>query len=417
MPPDGQVFHDSTTNRSRRTAVSPEGWCYLLLLAFVFAWAILGEANLLLIVGGLLCGPIVCSWRAVSVALREVGVRRTVPRAVYAGEPLAVEIELRNGRSRVGSWALRVTDRVRREDDARRNAVQKPATLFPYVPAGESRRRAYHGRLWERGRYRFGPLEVSTRFPFGLLRRTVTLGRGDTDALTVFPRLGRLTRAWHARHREALQGTRGGRRPGRAPGDFCGVREWRSGDSVRRVHWRSTARHGEVVVCQFEQPRSRDLAVLVDLWQPARPDPDDLRNVELAVSFAATLVADVCRRGGGHLLLGITGAPPDLMTGPPSALLMEHAMERLAVAKASEEDHLPALLELAFARIRPGTEVLLVSPRTQDLTGTLRCTPSGGDPRRETASEIRLVRTADPAFSRYFEPEPTVWGRVRLRGA
>jgi hypothetical protein len=131
--------------------------------------------------------------------------------------------------------------------------------------------------------------------------------------------------------------------------------------------------------------------------------------VELAVSFAATVVADACRRGGGHLLLGITGAEPDLMAGPPSAPLMEHAMERLAVAKASQEDHLPALLEVALGQIKPGTEVLLVSPTRQNLSDLLRSSPFCTGALREPAgSEIRLLSTADPEFSQCFQPEPGV---------
>jgi len=390
-----------------RTSVCHEGWCYLLLLAFVFTWAILREANLLLIVAGLMCGPILCSWPLLRSTLRHVHVRRTAPRAVYASEPFSVEIEVRSARVRRGSWALWVTDRVRREDDARGRASPRPATLFSYVPAGATRRRAYRAWLFERGRYRLGPLEVSTRFPFGLLRRRITRGGEETAGVTVFPRLGRLTPAWQARHRDALQGVRGGRQAGRAPGAFCGVREWRPGDSVRRVHWRSTARHGELVVCQFERPRNRDVAVLLDLWQPADPNVEDLDNLELAVSFAATLVAHVCRTGAGRLLLGATGAEPDVTTGTPSAPLMEHAMERLAVAKGSEEDHLPGLLNVALRQIGPDTEVILVSPRRGPLGDVLRGAPAGIDVLCPSAErKIRLVSTAVPEFSLYFHLEP-----------
>jgi len=390
-----------------RTSVCHEGWCYLLLLAFVFAWAILREANLLLVVAGLMCGPILCSWPLLRATLRDVHVRRTAPRAVYAGEPFSVEIELRSARVRRGSWGLWVTDRVRREDDARGRTSPSPPTLFSYVPAGATRRRAYRARLFERGRYRLGPLEVSSRFPFGLLRRRITRHGEEAFGLTVFPRLGRLTPAWHARNRDAWQGMRGGRRTGRAPGAFSGVREWQPGDSVRRVHWRSTARHGRVVVCQFEQPRNRDLAVLLDLWQPADPNGEDLDNLELAVSFAATLVAHVCRTGAGRLVLGTTGAQPDVTTGTPSAPLMELALERLAVAKGSPDDHLPALLNVALRQSGPDTEVVLVSPRRAPLSDLLRTTPAGiGVSYPSAESNIRLVRTADPEFSLYFDLEP-----------
>jgi uncharacterized protein (DUF58 family) len=388
----------------RPTTISREGWWYLLLLAVVFAWAMLREANLLLLVAGLMCGPVACSWWLLRTVFRGVGVRRTLPRAAYAGQAVAVEVELRTGRKRRGTWALVVTERVRR-DDARRGPAQRAAVLFSYVPAGATCRRAYRGRFAERGRYRFGPLEVSTRFPFGLLRRRMTVDR--RHALTVYPRLGRLTSAWNARHRDAPHGRRGGGRPGRAPGEFCGVREWRPGDSIRRVHWRSTARHGEVVVCQFDQRRSRDLVVLVDLWQPGRPGPEDLEEVERAVSFAATVVADVCRRGGGHLTLGITGAAPDVTAGPPSALLLERALERLAVAEASEEDRLPALCAAALARVRPGAELVLVSPRRRDPGDTFASAAPGADGTPVLApGAVCTLCVADPAFGQYFTLEP-----------
>ena len=176
--------------------------------------------------------------------------------------------------------------------------------LFPYARAGQSRKGVYRGRLVERGRYRFGPLRASTRFPFGLFSRTITLGKPET--LIVLPRLGRLTRGWAARRQEAFAGTdRRRRRPG-AEGDFYGVREWRSGDGRRLIHWRSSARLGKLVVRQFERPRSRDVAVVLDLWQPEPHRPEHVENVELAVSFAATVLADVCRKGGSNIYLGIS---------------------------------------------------------------------------------------------------------------
>ena len=391
----------NSMNGRARTAISAQGWHYLLLLAFIFAWAIVREGNLLLIVAGMLCGPLLCSWWLARRTLRDLDVRRKMPRAVYAGEPLVVEIELRNRRKRLGCWAVRVEDHLRPEDEPQRDESAKPTVLFSYVRAGELQRRAYRGRFAQRGRYRFGPLKVSTRFPFGLLRRTITLKRAQT--LTVYPRLGRLAPAWVVENQEAFQGARGGGRAGRAAGDFCGVREWQAGDSVRRVHWRSTARHGAVVVCQFERPRRHDLALLVDLWQPDQPDQEDLENVERAVSFAATLVADACRRGGRHVVLGITGREPDCIAGPTSTPLLEHALERLAVAKASQEDRLPALLELAAKEITPGTEVLLVSTRARDAH---RLAALWADPHRDRrASRVRVLRPADPEFSNYFRTQ------------
>ena len=125
---------------------------------------------------------------------------------------------------------------------------------------------------------------------------------GQCETLIVLPRLGRLTEGWAGRRLEAFAGVdRRSLRPG-MEGDFYGVREWRSGDSRRLIHWRRSARLGKLVVRQFAQPRSRDVAVVLDVWQPERPTAEQLDNVELAVSFAATVLADVCRKGGQRLV-------------------------------------------------------------------------------------------------------------------
>jgi uncharacterized protein (DUF58 family) len=156
-------------------------------------------------------------------------------------------------------------------------------------------------------------------------------------------------------------------------------------------------------VRQFDQHRNRDVAVLVDLWQPARPLAEHLENVELAVSFAATVVADVCRKGGVHLLVGTTAGGP-CVRGPASAALVQGAMETLAVAEAAPEDRLPDLLDRALADIEPGTEVVLVTTRAVDLSDRERFAALWGDPaRRAMAHEIRVISTAEEGLAEYFQ--------------
>jgi len=390
-----------------RTIVCREGLYYVVLAAFVFAGALLGDVNLLMILAGMLIGPLWLSWRLVGRTLRGLEVVRQVPQGVCAGDPLAVKIELRNTRRRLGSWAVVVEEGIRRDGPVRGadGNVLRPAVLFSYVPAGESRQRSYRGRLVKRGRYRFEVPAVSTRFPFGLLRRTVRIGA--PGVLIVHPRLGRLTREWRNRQHEWFEGThRREIRHGRASGDFYGVRPWRSGDSRRLIHWRSSARRGTLVVRQFEQHRNRDLAVLVDLWQPDDPRPEHLETVELAVSFAATVVADACRRGGGDLWMGTSETGSEDVSGPASPLVMQDVMDHLAVAEASSADRLLELIERALAAVEPGTEIVLVTTRAIDLTDAERFPALARDPvRRSAAQTVRVVDVADPLLSDYFQPE------------
>jgi len=390
--------------RRSRTGVCREGLYYLLLAAFVFAGATLGDVNLLMLLAGMLVGPAWLSWRLVTKTLRRIAVRRHLPREVCAGDLLVVKLELTNSRRRLGSWAVVIEEEIRREGDGRRGEVFRPTAFFSYVPAGQTRERTYRGRLPQRGRYRFQVATVSTRFPFGLLRRTIR--SGTADVLVVYPRLGRLTQRWLTRHREWFEGThRRERRSGRVSGDFYGVRPWRNGDSRRLIHWRSSARHGALVVRQFEQHRNRDLAVLVDLWQPSSPRPEDRENVELAVSFAATVVADACRRGGSNLFVSTTAPGGDGLHGPASVLLMRDVMEHLAVAEASDADRLPELLRRAAATVEPGTEMVLVTTRAIDL-GDARLPALAADAhRRPGVPPLRVVNTSNAGLDDYFETE------------
>jgi uncharacterized protein (DUF58 family) len=386
-----------------QTVLCREGWYYLGALVFVFSAAMLRQVNLLLILAGMLIGPVVFSRRLVAATLDGLRVRRKLPRGLCAGDLLAVNLEVENPRKRLGSWAVVVEDQIQRDGNGQ--APLRPAAYFGYVPAGQGQSRVYRGRLAERGRYRLGPVKVSTRFPFGLFRRTITLDLPDT--LLVYPRLGHLTRAWSTRHHESFEGAnRRQQRETHISGDFFGVREWRLGDNRRAIHWRSSARRGSLVVRQFEQHRTRDVALLVDLWQPAEATADDLDNVELAVSFAATVITDLCRKGGNDLLLGITAAEPVQLVGPASLVLLEDAMESLALAEASAEDRLPELLDQAAGQLEAGSDVILVSPRRVDLSDARFAALRRDANRRRLARRIRVIHTASDQLSEFFVIRP-----------
>ncbi len=357
----------------RKIRLTWEGWFYLVVLCFILCGAIMREVNLLFVLAGMLAGPLVLSLRSVSIALRGVEIERTMPQGVCAGDPLMIDLELKNTRKRVGSFAVAVEELIERDEQTRDSHV----VYFPYVPAGKSRKQVYRGRLNRRGRYHLETFRLSTQFPFGLMRRTVSMGR--PDSILIYPRLGRLTRRWQERQYEAFEGGRRQRqRYHRAEGEYYGVREWRDGDSRRSIHWRSSARMGRLVVRQFEQPHTRDLALLVDLWKPPEATEEDDAKVEELVSFAATVVAEVCRQGNANLLLATTGNTPRHVSGPASVALLQDAMEQLAVADTgttndeNQDDHLFAMLEQVIDEIDSTDEVILLSTRRPDLAGNQR---------------------------------------------
>jgi uncharacterized protein (DUF58 family) len=382
-------------------SISREGWYYLTVITLVFAGAIFKEVNLLLMLGGLMLGPLLFNWRAVKFTLDNLELQRKVPPAVCAGDPLTVGLRLINKRKQFGSWAVTVEEQIIRLCEPEHNhslwnlgTREKPlktTVFFPYVPAGQDRIGTYRGKLFERGKYRLGPVKISTRFPFGLFNRTLGLLKEDT--LYVFPRLGRLTPNWLARHRRALAGEdRRERQPG-PEGDFYGVREWRSGDGMKYIHWRSSARTGKLVVRQFERPRNRDVAIILDLWRSEKPTDIQRENVELAVSFAATVLSDLCRRGGSQLHLATFNAKPHCLGGPASAALMQDMLRILATIESRSEDHLPDLADYALGQISSGAEIILVSTRPVDLDDDARFRALLSDPHR--AANLHRIRCID----------------------
>jgi uncharacterized protein (DUF58 family) len=399
-----------TPVRLRLPTVCREGWYYVVVMAFMLGGALMRQINLLMILFGMMAGPLVFNAWYVTRMLYVVRVKRRLPDVVAAGDPLVVELEAECTRKRSSVMALVVEDRAERVA-ASGSPADEPAVptavLFTHIPGGESRRATYRGTLNRRGRYRFGPLKVSTRFPLGLVSRSATMNEETPQELIVVPRLGTLTKRWTHVREEAYQRTRAQqRRQGPLEGEFHNLRPWRSGDSRRWVHWRTSARRGELMVRQFEQHQQRDLAILCELWQPEKPSPDELDSVELAVSFAASVTAELCRRGGCQVVLGIAAREQTLFEGAASQALLQDSLRRLGLAEACPEDGLPKLLVAARDMVPTATHIVLVSTRRVDLQHGERFAEVRRDPRgRALLQHVLTIDASSGDISRYFQPQ------------
>src|SRR5688500_5627977 len=159
----------------RKTTICRETWYYLVVMGFILAGAIMREINLLIVLFGMMVGPLLYNWRAVIVTTRGLQVRRRVPEAICAGDLLVIDLEVSNTRRFWASWLVVAEDVLRRAGDPAWVRPRSAGVLFSHIPPGATRKCAYQGRLALRGRYEFGPVRLSTRFPLGLVRRTVTL--------------------------------------------------------------------------------------------------------------------------------------------------------------------------------------------------------------------------------------------------
>lgn len=350
--------------RARRYHVraTREAIAYVVILFALFWGALLGRSNMLLLVFALMAGPFVVNGWVTLQMLRATQARRSLPPYAFVGQPFSVEVRLSNAKRWLSSWMVTVQDRLRSP-----SGEINPAVLFGRVPPRSESTGSYLVRPSQRGRYEFGPVQVASQFPLGLMQRSVEMG--PTEDLVVFPRIGRLTSAW----RQLMMSgdeiiDQPWARKGAHDDEFHGLREYRSGDSRRAIHWRTTARRSELMVREFQESRDEALRIVVDLWQPRRAHAEDLLRVELAISLAATICTEHCHANRhSDLSLIICGAGCERWEGAATDAALPLLLEPLALAEAGDYRGLPAVLDELGDH--PGYRVrdLIITSRPQRL--------------------------------------------------
>ncbi|MBN6054192.1 DUF58 domain-containing protein [Nonomuraea sp. RK-328] len=203
----------------------------------------------------------------------------------------------------------------------------RPRFVLDKVEARGVREIDYRVRSDLRGRYTIGPLSVRIADPFGLveLSRSFTIA----DTLVVTPQVVALPHV-----RLSGEWTGGGdsrtRSVAAAGDDDVAPREYRQGDDLRRVHWRSTARRGELMVRREEQQWQSRGALLLDTRRHAHRGEGPRSSFEVAVSAAASIGVHLAHEGLGLRLVTDQGAEHLTDTGLSWSLL-----DTLAVVRQS----------------------------------------------------------------------------------
>ncbi len=260
-------------------------------------------------------------------------VRTVSPQVVAAGQPARVQLALTN-ESRTPTGVLLLEDQVPYLLGTR------PRFVLEGIGHGWRRQVTYHVRSDIRGRFEIGPMSVRATDPFGL----VELGRAfhTTAALTVTPRtvtlpdvpiLGAWTGAGDNRPRAFALGS----------AEDVAVREYRRGDELRRVHWRSSARVGELMVRREEQPWQSRATLFVDNRLAAHRGQGVSSSLETAVSVAASVALHLGRRGFTVRLVTAHGEDPNTAWHFRDAELnTAPLLESLAVLEASSSSTIDA---------------------------------------------------------------------------
>ncbi|MGW2636233.1 DUF58 domain-containing protein [Streptomyces sp. NPDC001348] len=315
---------------------------------------VLGQSELLRV--GLLLAvlPLICATVLYRTRYRVAGSRRLSPSRVPAGSEARVHLRMDNV-SRLPTGLLMLQDRVPYVLGPR------PRFVLDRVEPGGRREVSYRVRSDLRGRYPLGPLQLRLTDPFGMCELTRSFSTYDT--LTVIPRVEPLSPV-HFSGEAKGYGDGRHRSVALAGEDDVIPRGYRYGDDLRRVHWRSTARYGELMVRREEQPQRSRCTVLLDTRGIAYAGAGPDSAFEWAVSGTASVLVHMLERGFSVRLLTDTGsavpgegadgfAGASQETADAAGLLMD----TLAVIDHSDG----AGLSRAYDVLRGGSEGLLVA--------------------------------------------------------
>ena len=325
-------------------------------LAFIILGSIIRQVNLLMLLSGLMIAPFFLNWRISMKMLERITGRRRFPKVAYAREPFSVGWQLENHRRHVPSWDLRITEWM---GSAKEDQKKQVNVLVPPLTAGNNLEVTYRCWFPVRGVYEFGPASISSAFPVGLVKTKIKFR--EVDTMAVAPATGRLTRSWtqllnSERHGE----TQRPRQQRTQAGDFYAIRPWATGDNPSLVHWRSTARHGELMVRQNEQRQDRKLVLILDFH--ASVLGSDV--MELMLSWVATILRKTVA-GSHSMAVGLFGSE-QLIKRQLSRGDLSKAMETLAVIQPAGDNGLDIGIQKLLASLTGQANVIVISTRSRE---------------------------------------------------
>ncbi|MBI2329352.1 MAG: DUF58 domain-containing protein [Chloroflexi bacterium] len=232
-----------------------------------------------------------------------------------------------------------------------------------------------------RGQYRLGSLMVTVADPFGFFSRQRDLRQSQN--IIVYPATLELPFFQPLSRNE----------PG--PGlsrwllseigtDAARVREYASGDTLNRIHWRSTSHTGKLMVKEFDADRSnaasKNVWVVLDMYQAVQAGAGDDSTEEYGVTIAASLLKKYIDSGRRVGLIA-SGGQPYLFPLETGSQHLSDMLEALALIKATGEVPVEQLISREIGRFTINSVVIVITPAANEqLVASLRQVRSRGAP-------------------------------------
>jgi uncharacterized protein (DUF58 family) len=220
------------------------GWAFFVLLFGVGMATILIGNNLLHIVLALMLSFLILSGLLSEAVLRDIRVKRHLPKEAFAGQTTAMAIEIINPHRLMPAYALVLEDFGQMQGEGE-SPFPVSRIFILHVAAGKMKTLTYKMKPPHRGPCDLLGFRISTRFPFGLFSKALFLE--EPDELVIYPNLHK----GYATHNQVRdpgdESTQHSQKKLLGP-EASQVRPYAPGDSQRRIHWPSTMRRSEILV-------------------------------------------------------------------------------------------------------------------------------------------------------------------------
>jgi uncharacterized protein (DUF58 family) len=214
----------------------------------------------------------------------------------------------------------------------------------------------------QRGRYTLGPVTATTGDPLGLFKRELVLS--SAVPLTVLPNV--LPLREFSLFSGVMPGRgRGSQRSLHTSTNAVTVRGYRPGDALTRIHWNSTARHGQLMVKEFDLDPTIDVVVLLDLDRDTQAGEGEESTEEYGVTIAASLMTFLLQRRELAVSLDIPGPHGVLLSLDRGERQVDRALEALAIVRAKARTPLSSSLAETELRLSRNSALILITASTE----------------------------------------------------
>jgi uncharacterized protein (DUF58 family) len=245
--------------------------------------------------------------------------------------------------------------------------VHNPTTLPGGLPGraltlGSRAERSWLVRapLTRRGHFRVEPLQIRTGDPFGFFEASASVGQGV--AVVVYPKVDALP-LWRL-PAASIEGSHAApERTLQTSPLATAVRPYAPGDAMNRIHWKSTARHGDIQVKEFELEQTADAWIFLDLDRSVQGGRGEDSTVEVAVRAAASIAAKALleNRAVGMTVNGHRQATVPVDRGSRQHLKI---MQLLAAVDGDGTTPFAECLVTSAGRLRRGMTAVVITAST-----------------------------------------------------